>query len=113
MIFGIDLGTTNSLIARVDDGVPSVITDDGTGAARLPSVVHYRADGTILVGEAARDAGDGGITISSVKRLMALDWNTPTLTTRVSSRLSSRIMGRWRWRSAESASRHQKCRPRY
>jgi len=74
MILGIDLGTTNSLIAHVDGGSPHVITDPENGGAILPSAVHFRDDGTILVGSAAREAETGatGITISSVKRLMGI-----------------------------------------
>jgi molecular chaperone HscA len=41
---GIDLGTTNSLVARVVDGRPEVLPD-AQGRRLLPSVVHYRADG--------------------------------------------------------------------
>ena len=45
---GIDLGTTNSLVASVISGSTEVILDEG-GAAILPSVVHYAADGTVTV----------------------------------------------------------------
>ncbi|EJX04698.1 Heat shock protein 70, partial [gut metagenome] len=68
---GIDLGTTNSLVASVISGDTQVICDeDGVGI--LPSVVHYAADGTVTVGRVAlRDAaGDAKNTISSAKRLI-------------------------------------------
>ena len=50
MILGIDLGTTNSLIGRVDDGRPQVIADAETGSPLVPSVVHFGSDGPLLVG---------------------------------------------------------------
>jgi len=73
-ILGIDLGTTNSLIAEVVDGAPRVIADPHTGEVLLPSVVHYADDGTVLVGQSAREAEarGTGITIASVKRLMGI-----------------------------------------
>ena len=53
LIVGIDLGTTNSLVAVVEAGIPYVMAD--TDGRRLtPSVVHFAADGTALVGEPAR-----------------------------------------------------------
>jgi molecular chaperone HscA len=69
---GIDLGTTNSLIAIVDGGKPTALTDE-QGEAIVPSVVHYGADGHIVVGADARDrlAVDyPRDTIASVKRFM-------------------------------------------
>ena len=72
MIFGVDLGTTNSLIARVQDGRPHVLADPQTGSRVLPSVVHYPAEGAVLVGEAARNARSEGWTMSSVKRVMGI-----------------------------------------
>jgi molecular chaperone HscA len=68
---GIDLGTTNSLVATVRNSVPVVLNDDD-GRALLPSVVRYRADGTTVIGHAARSAQalDPRNTIASVKRFM-------------------------------------------
>jgi molecular chaperone HscA len=68
---GIDLGTTNSLVAAVRSGAPAVLPD-AQGRALLPSVVRYRADGKIDVGYAAqaRQAEDPRNTIASVKRYM-------------------------------------------
>ncbi|HEY9193893.1 MAG TPA: Fe-S protein assembly chaperone HscA [Methyloversatilis sp.] len=68
---GIDLGTTNSLVASVRNGVPVVLNDEN-GRALLPSVVRYRADGTTVVGHAAQaaQAQDPRNTIASVKRFM-------------------------------------------
>jgi Fe-S protein assembly chaperone HscA len=69
-IVGIDLGTTNSLVAWVDGGVPKVIPD-AEGRFLLPSIVAYTPDG-VLVGEAARRqlARRPAETIYSVKRFM-------------------------------------------
>lgn len=68
---GIDLGTTNSLLATIRSGV-SVCIEDQTGRAALPSVVHYAADGTVEVGASAMaiQKRDPLNTISSVKRLI-------------------------------------------
>jgi molecular chaperone HscA len=69
---GIDLGTTNSLVAMVQHGAPVCLVDDA-GEALLPSVVHYAADGDVLVGAIARDRFAPAFpadTIASVKRFM-------------------------------------------
>jgi molecular chaperone HscA len=68
---GIDLGTTNSLVATVRNSVPVVLNDD-KGRALLPSVVRYLPDGSIVVGHAAQAAQslDPRNTIASVKRFM-------------------------------------------
>jgi Fe-S protein assembly chaperone HscA len=73
-IFGIDLGTTNSLIAYMEGDTPRVIHDPDTGAALLPSVVAYRASGEMTVGAAARAQASSAplTTIASVKRFMGL-----------------------------------------
>src|SRR5437867_3595709 len=69
-IVGIDLGTTDSLVAYVDGGVPKVIPD-AEGRVLLPSIVAFTPDG-VIVGEAARRqlARNPARTIYSVKRLM-------------------------------------------
>ena len=68
---GIDLGTTNSLVASVRSGSAEALPD-ADGEVILPSVVRYLADGGRVVGRAARDAAalDPGNTISSAKRLL-------------------------------------------
>ena len=73
-IVGIDLGTTNSLVAYVRDGVPLVVRDS-QGDALVPSVVFLAPDGTIHVGrEAARRLQtDPARTVYSVKRFMGRD----------------------------------------
>src|SRR5215468_6740660 len=67
---GIDLGTTNSLVATVRNGIP-VVLPDREGRPLLPSIVHFASDG-VDVGYAAQDAlvADPQNTIVSVKRLM-------------------------------------------
>lgn len=67
---GIDLGTTNSLVASVISGSAEVIADEN-GRRLLPSVVRYDASGNVRVGEDARSASDQAHTvISSAKRLI-------------------------------------------
>jgi len=68
---GIDLGTTNSLVATVRSGLSVVISDE-LGRPLLPSVVQYHADGSVDVGyEAqARQALDPRNIVASVKRFM-------------------------------------------
>ena len=68
---GIDLGTTNSLVATVRSGVPSVLPD-AQGRPLLPSIVRYHPGGRVEVGypAQARQADDPKNTIVSVKRFM-------------------------------------------
>jgi molecular chaperone DnaK len=75
---GIDLGTTNTVVAAVRDGVASVLRDaDGRGL--LPSVVSFPPSGSVVVGSAAleRRLIDGPNTIYSVKRLIGRSWDSP------------------------------------
>jgi molecular chaperone DnaK (HSP70) len=74
LIVGIDLGTTNSEIAVYRDGRPQVLADSG-GRLILPSVVGLDQDGSLLVGEAARNQYilHPERTIRSIKRLMGGD----------------------------------------
>ena len=68
---GIDLGTTNSLVATVRNGI-SVVLNDEQGSALLPSVVRYFEDGGVQVGitAQAQQSADPQNTIVSVKRFM-------------------------------------------
>jgi len=74
---GIDLGTTNSLVAIVEGEkrLPVCIRDGGK--AIVPSILHFADDGNILVGDAARDKliSDPTNTIYSVKRLLGRNYN--------------------------------------
>jgi len=90
-ILGIDLGTTNSLIARMDGEQPRVIADPKSGSALLPSVVAIAPDGAVHTGARAIElephlslekdgtvsavgfpGGEYGAVIRSVKRYMGL-----------------------------------------
>ncbi|TMG73432.1 MAG: Fe-S protein assembly chaperone HscA, partial [Betaproteobacteria bacterium] len=68
---GIDLGTTNSLVATVRSGGATVLAD-AQGRPLLPSIVRYLSNGKVEVGYAAqaRQAEDPNNTIVSVKRFM-------------------------------------------
>src|SRR5229473_391830 len=70
-VVGIDLGTTNSLVAYVKDDVPVVIRDRG-GDALVPSIVSVSSEGTVYVGREAqrRLLTDASRTVYSVKRFM-------------------------------------------
>src|SRR6187397_468254 len=71
-IVGIDLGTTNSLVATVDSGIPLVIAD-AEGQRLTPSVVHFPApDAAPLVGRAANHVRvlKPAETVYSVKRFI-------------------------------------------
>jgi molecular chaperone HscA len=75
---GIDLGTTNSIVAYVSDGRPvALITCDG--GPLLPSVVHYAAEGGVTVGRAARARAteEPERTLASVKRFMGRGADDP------------------------------------
>ncbi|GIV44515.1 MAG: chaperone protein HscA [Bacteroidia bacterium] len=69
--FGIDLGTTHSLIAYVKEGVPQCIADFGKEVI-VPSVIHFDSSGSVQVGEEAKPflITDPQNTIFSVKRLL-------------------------------------------
>ena len=71
LAIGIDLGTTNSLVATVRSGM-AVVLNDESGRPLVPSVVHYDGDGGVEVGFEAqvRQSVDPKNTIVSVKRFM-------------------------------------------
>lgn len=72
IIVGIDLGTTNSLVAFINpESNPQVINDTGKGVL-VPSVVHFNSDGSVVVGNEAKEylISDPANTIFSVKRLL-------------------------------------------
>ncbi|MES1170024.1 MAG: Hsp70 family protein, partial [Leifsonia sp.] len=72
---GIDLGTTNSVVAVLEGGEPTVIAN-AEGFRTTPSVVAFTKDGEVLVGETAKRQAVTNVdrTISSVKRHMGTDW---------------------------------------
>ena len=73
---GIDLGTTNSAIAVLEGGEPTIIPN-AEGGRTTPSVVAFSKSGEILVGEIAKRQAVTNVdrTISSVKRRMGTDWS--------------------------------------
>ena len=72
---GIDLGTTNSVVAVLEGGEPTVIAN-AEGFRTTPSVVAFTKDGETLVGETAKRQAVTNVdrTIASVKRQMGTDW---------------------------------------
>ena len=73
---GIDLGTTNSAIAVLEGGEPTIIPN-AEGGRTTPSVVAFSKSGEVLVGEVAKRQAVTNVdrTISSVKRRMGTDWS--------------------------------------
>jgi molecular chaperone DnaK len=73
---GIDLGTTNSVVAVLEGGEPAVIAN-AEGSRTTPSVVAFAKNGEVLVGEVAKRQAVTNVdrTIRSVKRQMGTDWN--------------------------------------
>jgi molecular chaperone DnaK len=73
---GIDLGTTNSVVAVLEGGDPTVIAN-AEGARTTPSVVAFAKNGEVLVGEVAKRQAVTNVdrTIRSVKRHMGTDWS--------------------------------------
>ena len=73
---GIDLGTTNSVVAVLEGGEPTVIAN-AEGARTTPSVVAFAKNGEVLIGEVAKRQAVTNVdrTIRSVKRHMGTDWS--------------------------------------
>ncbi len=71
VIVGIDLGTTNSLVAYIKDGQPYILTENGKRGL-VPSVVHFAEDGQVIIGTEAKQKLSTAPqrTIYSAKRLM-------------------------------------------
>ncbi|MCE7923685.1 MAG: molecular chaperone DnaK [Haliscomenobacteraceae bacterium CHB4] len=72
VIVGIDLGTTNSLVAYMKDGQPVCVKGKDGKSTLVPSIVHFAGNGEVIVGDAAKEklVTDPANTIYSVKRLM-------------------------------------------
>lgn len=72
IIVGIDLGTTNSLVAYMRDGQPQCVKGPDGKNTLVPSVIHFATDGSVLIGDEAKKhmITDPANTIFSVKRLM-------------------------------------------
>lgn len=73
---GIDLGTTNSVVAVLEGGEPTVIPN-AEGSRTTPSVVAFAKNGEVLVGEVAKRQAVTNVdhTVRSVKRHMGTDWS--------------------------------------
>ncbi|HXK16710.1 MAG TPA: Hsp70 family protein, partial [Polyangiaceae bacterium] len=76
-VIGIDLGTTNTVVAVVKDGQASAIPDEH-GNVLMPSVVSFHPSGNVLVGRSAKERRlvDSINTIYSVKRLIGRSWDS-------------------------------------
>ncbi len=74
---GIDLGTTNSVVAVLEGGEPTVIAN-AEGSRTTPSVVAFSKSGEVLVGEIAKRQAVTNVdrTVTSVKRHMGTDWSS-------------------------------------
>ena len=74
---GIDLGTTNSVVAVLEGGEPTVIAN-AEGFRTTPSIVAFTKDGEVLVGETAKRQAVTNVdrTLASVKRHMGTDWKS-------------------------------------
>jgi molecular chaperone DnaK len=74
---GIDLGTTNSVVAVLEGGEPTVIANS-EGSRTTPSVVAFAKNGEVLVGQPAKNQAVTNVdrTVRSVKRHMGTDWKT-------------------------------------
>lgn len=100
---GIDLGTTNSVVATLEGGEPTVIAN-AEGSRTTPSVVAFSKTGEVLVGEVAKRQAVTNVdrTISSVKRHMGTDWSTAVDDKKYTPQeISARILGKLK-RDAEA-----------
>jgi len=100
---GIDLGTTNSVVAVLEGGEPTVIAN-AEGGRTTPSVVAFAKNGEVLVGEIAKRQAVTNVdrTIRSVKRHMGKDWSIDIDgKTYTPQEISARILGKLK-RDAES-----------
>jgi molecular chaperone DnaK len=77
-VIGIDLGTTNTVVAAIRDG-NAVALPDESGATLIPSIVSFLPSGAVLVGSAARERRSEDVlnTVYSVKRLIGRTWDSP------------------------------------
>jgi molecular chaperone DnaK len=93
---GIDLGTTNSVVAVLEGGEPTVIAN-AEGARTTPSVVAFSKTGEVLVGEVAKRQAVTNVdrTIASVKRHMGTDWTTEVDDKKYTAQeISARVLGK-------------------
>ncbi len=100
---GIDLGTTNSVVAVLEGGEPTVIAN-AEGSRTTPSVVAFSKTGEVLVGEIAKRQAVTNVdrTITSVKRHMGTDWTVDIDDKKYTPQeISARVLGKLK-RDAEA-----------
>ncbi|MFM6967752.1 MAG: Hsp70 family protein, partial [Microbacteriaceae bacterium] len=100
---GIDLGTTNSVVAVLEGGEPTVIAN-AEGFRTTPSIVAFTKDGEVLVGETAKRQAVTNVdrTIASVKRHMGTTWTQELDDKKYTAQeISARILGKLK-RDAET-----------
>ncbi|NLJ54457.1 MAG: molecular chaperone DnaK [Intrasporangiaceae bacterium] len=101
---GIDLGTTNSAVAVLEGGEPTIIAN-AEGGRTTPSVVAFSKGGEVLVGEIAKRQAVTNVdrTVRSVKRHMGTDWKSPQIDDKAYTpqEISARILQKLK-RDAES-----------
>jgi molecular chaperone DnaK len=101
---GIDLGTTNSVVAVLEGGEPTVIANS-EGARTTPSVVAFARNGEVLVGQSAKNQAvtNADRTFRSVKRHIGSDWKTPDIDGKsfAAQEISARVLQKLK-RDAES-----------
>ena len=94
---GIDLGTTNSVVAVLEGGEPTVIAN-AEGARTTPSIVAFAKNGEVLVGEIAKRQAVTNVdrTIRSVKRHMGTTWKTADIDGKqyTPQEISARVLGK-------------------
>ena len=91
VIIGIDLGTTNSLVAYIKDGKPVTIKKTGGSSSLVPSIIHFASEESIVIGEQAAEqlVNQPERTVYSVKRLLGKSYDDLT---DVSQRLGYKII---------------------
>jgi molecular chaperone DnaK len=101
---GIDLGTTNSVVAVLEGGEPTVIANS-EGSRTTPSIVAFAKNGEVLVGQPAKNQAVTNVdrTIRSVKRHVGSDWKTESIDgkTYTAQEISARVLQKLK-RDAES-----------
>ncbi|MEJ8281737.1 molecular chaperone DnaK [Pseudonocardia spirodelae] len=92
---GIDLGTTNSVVAVLEGGEPTVIANS-EGARTTPSIVAFARNGEVLTGQSAKNQAvtNSDRTFRSVKRHIGTDWKTPEIDgkTYAAQEISARVL---------------------
>ena len=101
---GIDLGTTNSVVAVLEGGEPTVIANS-EGSRTTPSVVAFARNGEVLVGQSAKNQAVTNVdrTLRSVKRHIGTTWTTPDIDGKkyTAQEISARVLQKLK-RDAES-----------